>query len=146
MHFKWVTTTNLYKEVDKKYTGCNLKTLLDCALIGICAVIRSNTVVANLCHMNITEGTSFFFYVCFVNFFSKQEASLVPWKLVWDIGSLSHGGLIIAPGQEANGNDFGNFFSIYWIIMVYWVYSLELSWWVMGTYSIQFHDIIRKFP
>ena len=36
----------LYKDVDKKYTGCNLKTteLLDCALIGICAVIRSNTV------------------------------------------------------------------------------------------------------
>ena len=36
----------LYKEVDKKYTGCNLKTmeLLDCALIGICAVIRLNTV------------------------------------------------------------------------------------------------------
>ena len=36
----------LYKEVDKKYTGCNLKTteLLDCALIGICEVIRSNTV------------------------------------------------------------------------------------------------------
>ena len=30
-----------YKEVDKKYTGCNLKTtkLLDCALIGICADI-----------------------------------------------------------------------------------------------------------
>ena len=36
----------LYKEVDIKYTGCNLKTmeLLDCALIGVCAVIRSNTV------------------------------------------------------------------------------------------------------
>ena len=36
-----------YKEVDKKYTGCNLKTteLLDCALIGVCAVIRSNTVL-----------------------------------------------------------------------------------------------------
>ena len=31
---------------DKKYTGCNLKTteFLDCALIGVCAVIRSNTV------------------------------------------------------------------------------------------------------
>ena len=30
----------LYREVDKKYTGCILKTmeLLDCALIGICAV------------------------------------------------------------------------------------------------------------
>ena len=36
----------LYKEVDKKYKGCNLKTaeLLDCALIGVCEVIRSNTV------------------------------------------------------------------------------------------------------
>ena len=36
----------LYKEVDKKFTGCNLKTteLLDCALIGICAVIRLNMV------------------------------------------------------------------------------------------------------
>ena len=32
----------LYKEVDKKYTGCNLKTtkLLDCVLIGVYAVIR----------------------------------------------------------------------------------------------------------
>ena len=38
---------SLYKEVDKKYTGCNLKTteLLDCTLIGVCAVIRSNTVI-----------------------------------------------------------------------------------------------------
>ena len=37
----------LYKEVDKKNTGCNLKTteLLDCAQIGVCAVIRSNTVL-----------------------------------------------------------------------------------------------------
>ena len=37
----------LYKEVDKKYTGYNLKTmeLLDYALIGVCAVIRSNTVI-----------------------------------------------------------------------------------------------------
>ena len=36
----------IYEEVDKKYTGCILKTMesLDCALIGVCAVIRSNTV------------------------------------------------------------------------------------------------------
>ena len=36
----------LYKEVDKKYTGCNLKTteLIDCVLIEVCAVIRLNTV------------------------------------------------------------------------------------------------------
>ena len=34
----------LYKEVDKKYTGCNLKTpeLLNCVLVGACVVIRSN--------------------------------------------------------------------------------------------------------
>ena len=31
-----------YKEVNKKYTGYNLKTTvwLDCALMGVCAVIR----------------------------------------------------------------------------------------------------------
>ena len=36
----------LYKKVKKKYTGCNLKTMefLDCVLIGVYAVIRSNTV------------------------------------------------------------------------------------------------------
>ena len=35
----------LYKKVNKKYTGCNLKTteIHECALIGVCAVIRSNT-------------------------------------------------------------------------------------------------------
>ena len=40
----------LYKEVKKKYIGCNLKTMefLDCALIGVCAVIRSNTVYGAL--------------------------------------------------------------------------------------------------
>ena len=37
----------LYKEVKKKYTGCNLKTteFLYCALIGVCVVIKWNTVV-----------------------------------------------------------------------------------------------------
>ena len=35
-----------YKEVDKKYTGCNLKSVesLDCAVIRICGFIRSNMV------------------------------------------------------------------------------------------------------
>ena len=44
MQFQWVPITYV-KEVDKRYTGCNLKIteLLDCVLIGICAVIRSNT-------------------------------------------------------------------------------------------------------
>ena len=38
--------TCLYKEVDKNYTVCNLKTteLFDCALIGACAIIRSNMI------------------------------------------------------------------------------------------------------
>ena len=47
MQFKWVPTTYaLNKEIDKKYTSCNLKTteLLNCGLIGVCAVIRLNTV------------------------------------------------------------------------------------------------------
>ena len=36
----------LYKKVARKYTCCNLMTpeLLNCALIGVCAVIRSNMV------------------------------------------------------------------------------------------------------
>ena len=36
----------LYKEGDKKCTGCNLKTteLLDCARLGVCVVIRLNMV------------------------------------------------------------------------------------------------------
>ena len=38
-----------YKKVDN--TDCNLKPteLLDCALIGVCAVIRSNTVMIFSC-------------------------------------------------------------------------------------------------
>ena len=46
----------LYKEVDKKYTGCNLKTmeLLECVVIRVCAIIRSNTV-----HHNSRKGAFF---------------------------------------------------------------------------------------
>ena len=40
----------LYKEVDKNYTACNLKTtkLPDCVLKGVCAANRSNTVSNNM--------------------------------------------------------------------------------------------------
>ena len=46
-----------YKEVDKKYTGCNLKImeLLDCVLLGVCAVIRSNTVCCGYCQKCHTD-------------------------------------------------------------------------------------------
>ena len=55
MQFKWVPTTYAFiKKVDKKYTGCNLKTteLLDCALKGVYAVIRSNMVYCGTHHCN----------------------------------------------------------------------------------------------
>ena len=43
MQFKYVPTTYAFIKNDKKYTGCILKNteLLKCALIGVCAVIRS---------------------------------------------------------------------------------------------------------
>ena len=42
--------TCLYIEVDKNFTGYNLKSmeLLDCVLIGVCAVIRLNMVCAGI--------------------------------------------------------------------------------------------------
>ena len=53
----------LHKEVKKKYTGYNLKTteFLDCALIGVCAVIRSNTVdiFSFVTVFNTIKGLSF---------------------------------------------------------------------------------------
>ena len=50
----------LYKEVARKYTCCNLKTteLLACALIGVCAVIRSNTVF-DRCFKGISDGCKY---------------------------------------------------------------------------------------
>ena len=56
----------LYKEVDKQYTGCNLKTteLLDCALIGVCVVIRLYTVNTGIIALDkvlIRDKMLFFF-------------------------------------------------------------------------------------
>ena len=56
MQFKWVLTTYaFYKEVDRKYTGCNLKImeLLDYMLIGVCVVIRSDAVFYLFLHKNV---------------------------------------------------------------------------------------------
>ena len=38
------------------------------------------------------------------------QTSLVPWKFIRDMGSLSHLGLIIALGQEANSDNLGKFY------------------------------------
>ena len=48
----------LYKEVDKKYAGCILKTteLFDCALILVCAVIGSNTVFITINVSKFRDG------------------------------------------------------------------------------------------
>ena len=53
MQFKWVPTICAHIKLDKKYTGCNLKTLelLNCALTGVCVVIRSNKVIKYCCKM-----------------------------------------------------------------------------------------------
>ena len=49
-----------YKELDKKYTGSNLKTteLLDCALIGVCSVITLNTVCEQCRPVNTVQPHS----------------------------------------------------------------------------------------
>ena len=46
-----------YEEVDKNYTDCNLKTteLIECALIGACAVIRSNAVFFSIIQIMIQD-------------------------------------------------------------------------------------------
>ena len=41
---------------------------------------------------------------------SMARISLGPWKFFQDIGSSSHGELIITPGQEAIGDNLGIFF------------------------------------
>ena len=47
----------LFKEIDKNYTCYNLKStaLLDCALIGVCAVIRSNTVCPTCMFRSVSQ-------------------------------------------------------------------------------------------
>ena len=65
----------LYKEVKKKYTGCNLKTMefLDCALTGVCAVIRSYMVWLDQWHTVQTDQMS----VYGISFHSSLSLSLM---------------------------------------------------------------------
>ena len=59
---------------------------------------------------------------------SMARTSLRPWKFVRDMGSSSHWGLIMAPAQKANSDNLGNF-SIFYTMIVCWVYSLESPRW-----------------
>ena len=53
-----------------------------------------------------------------------RSMSLILPRNVRDMGSSSHWGLIMTPGQEANGDNLV-IFSSFWTIMVCWVYSIE---------------------
>ena len=52
------------------------------------------------------------------------QTPMRPLKFVQDMGSLSHWGLIMASGLEANSDNLGKYTK-----MEYCVYSLELPWW-----------------
>ena len=60
---------------------------------------------------------------------SMARTSLGPMKFVRDMGSSSHWGLIMAPVQEANSDNLGEIFSIFYTTIVCWVYSLESPRW-----------------
>ena len=51
---------------------------------------------------------------------SMARTSFGPWHFVRDIGSSSHWGLIIAPGQEANADNLGMyiFYTFRWAILM----------------------------
>ena len=55
-------------------------------------------------------------WICAINIYcqtSMAQTSLGPWKIVGDMGSLSHWGLILVPGQETNGDNIGKSFRSY---------------------------------
>ena len=55
------------------------------------------------------------------------RTSLGPWKFVRDMGSSSHWGLIMAQGQEANGDKLEIFFSIFYTIIVMSINSFRVQ-------------------
>ena len=67
------------------------------------------------------------------------RTSLGPWKFVRDMGSSSHFGLTMTPGQEANHGNSGIFF--FDVLHINCMLSV-----LIRIASIQFHNKIRKFP
>ena len=65
---------------------------------------------------------------------SMARTSLGPLKFVWNMGGSSHWGLTMTPGQEANGDQL---FSIFYIIIVCCMYSLESPRWGDSNEYIQ---------
>ena len=54
--------------------------------------------------------------------FNGSQIFIGQYKSVLEMGSSSHWGLIMAPGQEANGDELGDVFLIFYKIIVCWVY------------------------
>ena len=88
----------LHKEVKKKYTGYNLKTteFLDCALIGVCAVIRSNTVYQPCCCGGSCKCSAFddnndtYYSACIKGSLGVRDSQQ---KLPWDFQNFMPGSL-----------------------------------------------------
>ena len=64
----------------------------------------SIAVIINCCLLDIL-----LFSVLIYSQISITRTSLGPWKFVQDMGSSSQCELIMKPGQEANGDNLGNF-------------------------------------
>ena len=74
------------------------------------------------------------------------RTSLGPQKIVRDMGSSSHWGLIMVPGQEANSNNLGIYLNfLHNNCMLSVLIRIDEAI-LMSTQNIQFHDKIRKFP
>ena len=61
------------------------------------------------------------------------------WKFTRDVGSLSHCGLIIVPGREANSDNLGSSFDLLYN-------NSMLSVILVSTHNIQFHDKTGAIP
>ena len=87
----WMCTHNmcLYKEVDKKYAGCNLKTteLLDSVLLGVCAVIRSNRVFCGYLFELHWQDASDEYPQCNILLWKSKKNIWIP-HLIWSYYSL----------------------------------------------------------
>ena len=74
---------------------------------------------------------------------SIAQTSFGPWKFIWDMGSLSNRGLIMAPDQEANVDNLGkSFWFLYTKIYVVCTHkNCHDEAILMSARNIQFHEI-----
>ena len=91
---------------------------------------------------------SFLFHVFMYSRTPMAQTSLGPYKFVRDKSSSSHWGLIMVPGQQANGDNLGKPFrssTQQWFVEFFHYNRLDEAI-IMNTHNIQFYDKIRKYP